>query len=115
MNDLELIDAFVEHNCKTGFVNPLLFRDIEGRGLAWIVNYLPSNTQEAKAVVRGRLAKIGRFFGEPEIDQIANEIKRLEFLRKKLNEANMADAHKTGPILEEMVQINNFLLNYYKS
>ena len=112
MNDLELLDKYCE-TCLD-FINPLLLRDVESRGLVWVINYLPSNVSEAKAVVRARLAKVGKAFGDPEIDQIANEIKRLEALRDKLNNMNMADAHKIIPVLEEMQQTSEFVLSYFK-
>lgn len=114
MNDLELLDKFCEHTCKTTFINPFLFRDVEARGLGWVINYLPENVDEAKAVVRARLAKVGKSFGDPEIDHIANEIKRLEDLRKQLNNMNMADAHKVIPVLKEMQETSEFVLSYFK-
>ena len=112
MKDLELLDTFCE-KCLD-FIDPFIFRDIESRGLTSIVNYLPKDVNEAKAIIRGRLAKLGKAFGDPEIDQIANEIKRLESLRTKLITMNMADAHKVIPILNEMKDISYFLLSYYK-
>ena len=115
MNDLELLDKYIEDNCKTGCVNPFLFRNIEARGLTYLINYLPSNEQEAKAILRARLAKIGKSFGDDEIDQIANEIQNVERLRKQLITMNMADAHKVIPILKEMLQTSEFILSYYKT
>jgi len=112
MNDLELIDRYCE-TCLD-FINPVIFRDIEARGLTRFVNYLPHNILEAKAVARARLAKAGKCFGDDQIDQIANEIKRLESLRSNLVGINMADAHKVIPILNEMKEISEFVLTYFK-
>jgi hypothetical protein len=112
MTDLELMDKFIEE-CRD-FISPLLLRDIEARGLYNYINFLPSNINEAKSVLRARLAKAGKFYNDEEIDQVAGEIKRLEFLRIKLVGTNIADAHKTQPILKEMQEINTFLLDYYK-
>lgn len=111
--DLELLDKFCE-TCLD-FVSPLLFREIEGRGLGYLVNYLPNNTEQAKAVVRARMAKAGNYFGDEQIDQIAGWITRLNFLQKKLAGMNMADPHKTIPILDEMKQLSDLILNYYTS
>lgn len=112
MTDLELLDEYCE-NCLS-FIHPMLFRDVQARGLIHYVNYLPSNVDEAKAVVRARLAKDKKFYDNPEIDQVAGEIKRLEALKGKLNNTNIADAHKIAPILNEMQGITTFLLDYYK-
>ena len=111
MNDLQLLDRFCE-TCLD-FIDPFLFREIEKRGLSRFVNYLPKNKSEAKAVVRGRLGNAGKCFGDEEIDQIANEIKRLEALREQLNKMNMADAHKVIPVLKEMQETSNFVLLYF--
>lgn len=112
ITDLELIDKYCE-TCLD-FIDPKLFRDIESRGLYNIINLLPKNTKEAKAVARARLSKIGKYFGDEEIDQIANEIKRVEFLKNKLFDINMADADKVEPILKEMLERTVFIKNYYK-
>lgn len=113
MNDLELLDKFCE-TCLD-FVHPQTLREVESRGLLWVVNRgLPNNTLEAKAVVRARLAKVGKSFGDPEIDQIANDIKRLEALREMLNNTNMADAHKVLTILAEMKHSAEYVLDYFK-
>lgn len=113
MNDLELLDKFCE-TCLD-FIDPFTFREIQNRGLLWVVNVgLPNNTLEAKAIVRARLSKVGKSFGDGEIDHIANEIKRLEALRSKLNEMNMADAHKVIPILNEMKETSEFVLSYFQ-
>lgn len=113
MNDLELLDKYCE-TCLD-FIQPFTLREIRDRGLLWVINVgLPNNVLEAKAVVRARLAKVGKSFGDPEIDYIANEIKRLEALRLKLTSMNMADAHKVIPVLEEMQQTSKFVLSYFK-
>ncbi|QKX07767.1 hypothetical protein HN014_22470 (plasmid) [Aquimarina sp. TRL1] len=112
LTDIELIDKYCETCLR--FINPQLFREIQNRGLYNIINYLPSNEKEAKSVARGRLAKIGKSFGDAEIDQIANEIQRVEFLRNELIQINMADAHKAEPILKEMLDRTMFIKNYYK-
>lgn len=113
MNDLELLDKFCE-TCLD-FIDPFTFREIQNRGLLWVVNVgLPKNELQAKSVIRARLARVLITFGDAEIDQIANEIKRLEVLRDKMNKMNMADVNKIIPILLEMQTISEFVLNYYK-
>lgn len=112
MNDLELLDKFCE-TCLD-YIDPFTFREIEKRGLTRFVNYLPNNTVEAKAILRARLSQVGKCFGDDEIDHISNEIKRLETLRSKLVNMNMADAHKVIPILKEMQETSEFVLSYFK-
>jgi hypothetical protein len=114
MNDLEMLDKYIENTCNTGCVHPALLNDLAARGLVWAVNKLPADEQQAKAVMRARLAKIGKCFGEPEIDQIANNIQRLDALRIKLNTANITDTHTLTPILLEMQEIAAAITNYYK-
>lgn len=110
--DLELIDKWCETCLR--FINPRMLREIKRRGLYNVINYLPNNEKEAKAVARARLAQIGKYFGNDEIDQIANEIQRVEFLKNKLIEINIADADKVEPILKEMLERTRFIKNYYK-
>lgn len=112
MNDLELVDEYIE-KCRR-FVNPVLFREIQHRGLYDVINHLPDNVLEAKSVARGRLAKIGKSFGDNEIDQIANTIQRIETLRDTLKSMNMADADKVLPILSEMTSLSEYVRDYYK-
>lgn len=111
MTDLELLEKYV-NECRD-FVNPKLFREIDKRGLMRFVNYLPHDKLKANAVLKARLAKEGKVFGNEEIDQISSEIKRLEFLRKELANQNIADVDKTLPIINEMKTISEFLFNYY--
>lgn len=112
LNDIELVDTFIEQ-CRD-FISPLLLRDIESRGLYNIINRLPNNISEAKAVARARLAKAGYYIGDPEIEQIAAWVKRLEHLRYLLSNLNLADADKTFPVIEEMATITQNLKDYYK-
>ncbi len=109
--DLELLDYYCE-TCLD-FINPSVFRDIKGRGLYHYINHLPRNTNEAKAVVRARLHKNKIYVGDPQIEQIAGVISRLTYLRDSLKNCNMADVHITTPILEEMIQLNEFVKDYF--
>lgn len=112
LNDLQAVDNYIE-KCRQ-FVSPALLRNITSRGLYDIINYLPSDVKEAKSVARARLAKIGRSFGDEEIDQIANTVKRIEHLRDFLNKTSMTDVNKTLDILNEMVIHSEFVKNYFK-
>ncbi len=56
MNNCELLDKWCE-TCLD-HINPLLWREIRARGLVNIVNYLPSNIQEAKVEVGLRMQKV---------------------------------------------------------
>lgn len=113
MTDLEFIDHYIE-KCRQ-FVNPFLLREASKRNLVGYLNYLPSNIQEAKAIVRARMSKSNKYFYEDEIDKIAGEINRLEKLRTELNQLNLADAHKVIPILEKMQAHSIYVKDYFKS
>lgn len=76
MTDLELIDLYCE-KCRD-FINPKLYRDIVDRGLYNIVNHLPKDIKEAKAVARGRLYETGKYSGIQDIEEIGGLIMRLE-------------------------------------
>lgn len=112
MTDIELLDKFCE-TCLE-YIQPATFRIIEKRGLAHIVNRLPQDINEAKAIVRGRLSKSGRYIGDPQIEQIADVIARLDQLRNELKILNLADVHKTLPVLQEMTDHSRFLKEYFK-
>ena len=53
MNNFELLDKWCE-TCLD-YINPLLWKEIQSRGLVNIVNYLPSNIEEAKVEVGRRM------------------------------------------------------------
>lgn len=110
--DIQVVDDFCE-KCLN-FINPLIFREINERGLGHIVNFLPKNVEEAKAVAHARMAKLNKFFDDEEINGIANTIQRVEFLKKKLTSMNGADVHQTLPVLEEMTELSLRIKNYYK-
>jgi hypothetical protein len=112
-NDLEIIDKYIQ-SCRD-FINPKLFREIIKRGLYKIVNQLPYNRDEAKAVARARLAKIGKSFGDAEIDQIANTVQRMEFLRDELHKIAMTDTDKVIPIVNELITQAQYVRDYFKT
>lgn len=53
MTDLELLDRWCETCLETP--HPMLFRDIQNRGLSTVIDKLPTNVDEAKIQVRFRL------------------------------------------------------------
>jgi hypothetical protein len=110
--DLELVDFYIVR-CQR-FVNPRLLRLVDSRGLYNVINFLPTNIEEAKSVARGRMARMGKYFGDDEIDTIAQEIQRVEFLRKQFNEISVTDVYKTLPILREMLQRSEYVQGYFK-
>jgi hypothetical protein len=112
-NDLQAIDQYIE-NCRD-FINPKMFRDINKRGLYKIIHQLPYDRNEAKAVARARLAKIDQAFGDEEIDQIANTVQRMEFLRDRLSEVSMTDADKVIPIVQELITQAQYVRDYFKT
>lgn len=113
MTDLELVNEYIE-KCSR-FVNPMLLGEVSRRGLYNIINYLPNDRKEAKAVAYSRLAKQGKVFGDPQIDQIAGVIERCEFLRTQLTKSKMTEADENIPILIELLEHQKFIINYFKS
>jgi hypothetical protein len=114
LTDLEVVYLFCE-KC-TLFINPLIINDIKKRGLLHIVDYLPSSDiEERKAIAYARMLKVGKVFGDDEIDYISDRIRRLETLRKELMQFPVTDSHKVEPILAEMTQVNNEIKNYFKT
>lgn len=113
MTDLEFVDHYIVR-CRS-FVNPGLLREASKRGLVRYLDFLPTDIHEAKSVVRARLSSAGKCFGDDEIDKIAGAISRLEYLRKELNELNLADAHKVIPVLNQMQAHSLFVKDYFKS
>jgi len=109
--DLQLIDLWCE-KCMAS-INPAIFAEIRKRGLYNIINFLPNNTKEAKSVARARLVKAGKLHGDEEIDAIAQEVYRLEALKKQLMNLSVTDVHNTLPILEELIKRSTYVLNYY--
>jgi hypothetical protein len=112
MTDLELLDRYCD-KCLN-FIDPFVFNDIRSRGLTWCILSLPTDKNQAKAVVRGRLSKVGRYAGDPEIEQIADWVARLEKLRADLLRLNMADSHQVALVLAEMVILTSRLADYYR-
>lgn len=112
LSDLQLIDAYIER-CQR-FVNPYLLRQIMNRGLYNYINYLPGDIAEAKAVARARLVKAGKYFDEPEIDAIFQEVNRVTFLLKQIQSTSVTDVNKTIPLLEEMLTRSQYIRDYFK-
>ncbi len=112
LTDLQLVDVYIE-KCQR-FVNPYLLRQVCSRGLYNIINYLPGDIAEAKSIARARLVKAGKYFDDPEIDAIFQEVNRLNFLMKQLQGISVTDVSKTLPILEEMTQRSIYVRDYFK-
>ena len=111
LSDLELIDHYIDH-CSS-FIDPVVFRELNRRGLVWAINHLSGTKSERRSMTRARLAKKGYYVGEEEIEDIASKIRRAEVLRDELTAMNMADAK---PALEKVEQLKTFLesiLTYY--
>ena len=112
LTDLQLVDQFCE-KCMQ-HISPQIFREINHRGLYDIINYLPKTTVEAKAVARARMAKLNKYFGDPEIDAIAGAINRIEFLKKELQDIKASDVHDSLPILKELTELSVYVKDYFK-
>ena len=112
MTDKEVIEKWVE-TCLN-YIDPFLLREVEKRGLYPIINKLPSNKIEARAVAYVRLQEAGKVFGDAEIDYIAGNVKELERLRDQLNQVSMTDAHRVSALLSEMQSTALNVLNYFK-
>lgn len=113
MTDLQLLDKY----CDTclDFIHPTIYREIERRGLVSSINRIGTLVPaEAKAIIRARLSKNGRYTGDPEIEQIASVIDRLEALRSQLVSINITSAFEIKAIADEMAEHSQFLIDYYK-
>lgn len=114
ITDLQLIDLYCEQCLE--FISPKIFRQIKDRGLYNIINFLPHNSiEEAKAVARARMGMLGKYFNEPEIDEIAGIIGNLERLKKQLNDVSITDVDKILPLLNDMTSNALFVKNYFKA
>jgi hypothetical protein len=105
--DLEILDKYIEQS--RGFVPPLLFNDVRSRGLVWAINYLPGNVEEAKMVMRTRLAERGLYTGDERADRIRGILGLLGRYRKELDSMNLGETHKTIPLLEKMKELSEML------
>jgi len=112
MTDLELIDEYIL-KCR-GFVSPALLGEVTSRGLYSVINFLPPDIKEARAIARARLVKRGKYLGDPEIQWFADRVDRLNFLRKDLEKINLADVDKSLILINEMKLISEEIKNYYK-
>jgi len=112
LTDLELIDKFCVE-CIT-FIDPRVFREIEDRGLYSIINRLPYLVEERKATARARLKLIGAYVGDPEIEQIADEISRIKALQIELFNTPASEVIKILTIIENMNKHLFFVRDYFK-
>jgi hypothetical protein len=112
MTDLELLDYYIV-GCQR-FVNPEVFGEVNRRGLIRYVNFLPTNIQEAKAVLRSRLSQNEKFWGDGEIDKIAGEIESLKRFKNELDKIKITEVDEIIPILEKMLTKANYVKDYLK-
>jgi hypothetical protein len=112
MTDLDLVYKWCE-TCLD-YPSPFLLRDIEARGLYSIINYLPNNIEEAKAVAYARMLKAGKVFGDDEIDYIADRIRKMEELKRIMTMTPATDSHVIAKILRSMTMVNNEIKDYFK-
>jgi len=113
MTDLEVMDKYIE-DCRP-FINPKLFREVQSRGLYDYINKLPHDEKEAKAVLRARLRNDNRFSSNPEIDEIAEIIRRIDTLKEKLNNTPSTEVDITIPLYEGIIVLSKKVANYYKN
>lgn len=113
MTDLELIHEYID-KCRD-FITPQLYREMNSRNLLWVVNYLPKDKKEARAIAYSRLAKKGKTFGDEEIDNIASLVSRLEDLRDSMSVMSMTECNTVIPLLDEMQELSIKLKDYFKN
>lgn len=109
--DLTLIDEYCE-KC-VDFIDPRLFRELERRGLYNSINKLGDHVPQRKAIARARLQATGRYMGDPEIEQIADTIARIEKLKAELAVVPASEVHLLLPIVEQIKQHATFVKTYY--
>jgi hypothetical protein len=106
LTDIELCLKFAEE-CRD-FISPSLLRDIEHRGLYSIINYLPSNIEEAKKVVKMRLTERGLYNENDKTVEIFALLKRY---KTELDKTVATDTHRMLPLLLKMTTLIHTLNN----
>ena len=112
MSDLELLDHYCE-TCSV-FIDPRIFRHVAARGLVWAVNDLGRDSRENKALVRAKLASAGRYTGDPEIEQVASMIDRIQALQNRISKTKASDAREIRDLAEALQNVAQLLVDYYK-
>ena len=112
MSDLELLDHYCE-TCSV-FTDPRIFRHVAARGLVWAVNDLGRDSRENKALVRAKLASAGRYTGDPEIEQVASMIDRIQALKNHISRTKASDAREIRDLAEALQNVAQQLVDYYK-
>ena len=120
MSDLELLDHYCE-TCSV-FTDPRIFRHVAARGLVWAVNDLGRGSRENKALVRAKLlarptvggASAGRYTGDPEIEQVASMIDRIQALKNHISRTKASDAREIRDLAEALQNVAQQLVDYYK-
>jgi hypothetical protein len=80
-SDWSLIKKYLSNRA---FIDPFLFNAVRGRGLLGVVNDLGPDTPEALATAYGRLLKLGKVYGEEEIDEIAHHMEAIKTIQQQL-------------------------------
>lgn len=111
MTDLEFVDHWIEY-CSD-FINPLLFRLLQERGLYSIVNRLSGTKEERKATARARMAKIGRYVGDPEIEEIAGHIDQIKRLQASITQCEPTEVGELIVLLDKIRVHTEFVRNYF--
>lgn len=112
MTDLQIVDKYIEG--RGPFINPTAFNAIRNRGLVSIIDRLPNDNEEAKAIARARLSKTGKYTGDVEIESIAFIVYRLEDLRDTLAKTSMTEVETVLNIIAEIKEKTEELKNYLK-
>lgn len=114
LSDLEIIDRFIEKGMYP-FIDPRLFRHICRRGLAHLVHDLPRSAKKARAIVRARLSREGKYTGDEEIERIASLVDRIGNLQKDLCAIRPTDAEAIRDQALTLVELSERLLDFYSS
>lgn len=77
----------------------------KGEALTKYIKPLPDQSDEAKAVIYGWLAKDEKVFREDDIDWIAGRIHQLEILTEKLSKVEITDSKQIPIILDNMAML----------
>jgi len=114
-SDLELIDHFIDMG-GLQHPDPFIFRVIISRGLLQLVNMgLGSNKDEAKAIVRSRLARQNKYIGDPVIEKIAFINDRIDILKNTIYNVKAGEPAKLIELAEALIKLNNELLDFFKN
>ncbi len=111
MTDLEFVDHWIDNST---FINPTLFAELRRRGLYGITNFLSGDRDHQKATARARMAKTGRYIGDPELEEISGHIDRIKSISVQIFNMDPTNAVSMSKLADDLKYHSEFVKNYLK-